>query len=115
MIDIVEYNKMVRMKMQEIITANGNTPSITGYPATDSLDKIKDKIKEEVEELLEAKSSDYILEEAADVIQIVIDYLKVIGYGPEELEVVRLAKEIKRGGFISDTGMIAYLSHVQNN
>jgi len=115
MTEIVEYNKIVRTKMQEIITANGNTPEIVGYPAADSIDKIKNKIREEVNELIEAKSADLIIEEAADVIQIILDYLRVIEYGPEELEIVRLAKEIKRGSFISENGMISYLSHVQNN
>ena len=113
---IREYNKIVRTKIPQIIRANGSEPKIR-----DDKNMFKDvaklfklKILEEAYELREAKSTDEILDEAADVIQVVIDYVRTIGHSVEDLEIARLAKEVKRGSFLRDDGLPVYLIHVDN-
>ena len=112
------YEKLVRRYTPEIIKANGSTPNIKEYYKDSDIliEKFKEKIKEETEELLESKSSDEIIEEAADVIQVIIDYLGIKGFTLEDLETVRHAKVIKRGTFFDyDTQTATYLVDVIDN
>jgi predicted house-cleaning noncanonical NTP pyrophosphatase (MazG superfamily) len=117
MTKIRKYNKIVRTKIPAIIRANGSEPEMmdgeTIAKQTGTL--FKQKLQEEINELIEAKSTDEILDEAADVVQAVIDYLITIGHSVDDLEIARAAKEIKRGTFLGYNKLPVYLIHVEDS
>lgn len=105
--------KIVRSKIPQIIESLGRTPDVTmeSKHTPGAKQMLRDKISEEARELVEAKSVDDIAEEAGDLIQAVIDYVNV-STGLNEWDifnVVRLSKNLKRGTFIDDTGMVTIL------
>jgi predicted house-cleaning noncanonical NTP pyrophosphatase (MazG superfamily) len=102
--------KIVRTKIPSIIEANGKQQDhIRIKDAQELTLHFKEKIREEMEELLAARSEDDILEEAADVFQIITDYLSLMDYTPEDLQTVMKAKSISRGGFINRLGVGIFL------
>ena len=112
------YEKLVRKKIPEIIKANGSTPRIIDLhrDSPTLVKKFHSKIAEEMNELISAKSTDEIIEEAADLVQIVLDYLGTKGFTVEDLETVRHAKAIKCGTFFDDDKQIAtYLADVTDH
>ena len=111
-----EYNKLVRSKTFDVIEQNGNTPDGTEYNWNDPKLKelFKKKLIEETQELIEARASDEIVEEAADVVQVVLDYLSIYDITAEQLNIVMQAKEIKRGTFFNYHKHVLYLKHVDN-
>lgn len=110
------YNKIVRSKMPEIIEEKGNVPdfAILHNESTNIVEKFKNKIMEEANELLNAKSSDEIIEEAADLYQVILDYISLKKYSKEDLEIVRNSKVIKRGAFLNSQGSATFLKEVKN-
>lgn len=91
----MKYNKLVRDKIPEIIRENGVVP-IT-HIATDEEYKIKlkDKLKEEVEEFLKDSNE----EELADVLEVVYAFCDLYEIDKVGLEKIRENKNQKRGSF----------------
>ncbi len=92
---IIEYNKLVRDKIPEIIEADGKTPitkSIEGLKLKQALVK---KLTEDGEEYLESLET----EEIADLLEIVHGLMEAQGVSYEEVEGIRLSKKEERGGF----------------
>lgn len=110
------YEKIVRTDIPDIIRANGSTPTVTDIPmsARTAKEKFKEKLQEEINELISAKSRDDIAEEAIDVIQCVYDYVSLFNLSEEDLELVRKAKVAKRGTYISKQNTLTYLKHVED-
>lgn len=92
----MKYNKLVRDKIPQIIEDRGTTP-IT-YIADDEeyWERLKAKLQEEVDEVLEDTN---VIEELADVLEVVNAILAFKGVTFEELEQIRLKKNEERGGF----------------
>ena len=89
------YNKLVRDKIPEIITANGDIPVTIELDDAEYFQALNLKLQEEVEEYLDGFS----IEELADVLEVIyaiIDYNEVSYY---ELERTRKNKYNERGGF----------------
>ena len=114
---IKQYDKLVRLHIPEIIRDKGNKPITYSIQlkAPGTLPYLKKKISEEVEELLKAKSRDQIIEEAADVLEIIMTYVGSKGVSPEELVSVAVAKNIKCGPFIDKDETMTVLDSVENN
>ena len=92
---IIEYNKLVRDKIPEIIEAEGKTAitiSIDGLKLKQALVK---KLAEEGEEYLE----DMQTEEIADLLEIIHGLMEAQGVSYDEVERIRLSKKEERGGF----------------
>ena len=93
--EIIEYNKLVRDKIPEIIEADGKTAitmSIGGLKLKQALVK---KPTEEGEEYLEGLET----EEIADLLEILHGLMEAQGVSYEEVEGIRLSKKVERGGF----------------
>ena len=93
--EIIEYNKLVRDKIPEIIEADGKTAitmSIDGLKLKQALVK---KLTEEGEEYLEGLET----EEIADLLEILHGLMEAQGVSYEEVERIRLSKKEERGGF----------------
>ena len=116
-------NKLVRTKIPSIIAQTGKTcETVSMWVTSDEAKQLlKDKLKEELGELLEAKSNDCIIEEAADLVEVVISYLESHGFTTDDLEKVREAKKIYYGGFTfykglsRDKSVVKLLSVGDNN
>ncbi len=92
----MNYHKLIRDKIPQIIKDDGSEP-IT-YVADDAeyWAKLKDKLQEEVTEVLEDTN---VIEELADTLEVIHAMLAFKKITFDELEQIRLNKKEKRGGF----------------
>ncbi len=91
----MKYNKLVRDKIPERIKSKGKVP-IT-YIANDELywEKLKEKLKEEVDEFLEDNNE----EELADILEVMHAIYDFKNIDKEKLEDIRNKKAEERGKF----------------
>lgn len=92
---MIEYQKLVRDKIPEMIQAQGETPVYRVLGAEEYSRCLKDKLSEEVAEFLR----DQTAEELADILEVVYALGEDLGHSPEELEKIRREKAKKRGAF----------------
>lgn len=91
----IEYYKLVRDRIPEIIEASGKTCKTEVLPDIEYLKMIDAKLDEELSEY----HKDQNIEELADLLEVIYAAAKARGYTLEELERVRADKAAKRGGF----------------
>jgi len=92
------YNKLVRDKVPEIISANGEIP-ITRVLETDEYKKFLEmKLFEEYKEVIEASGKDR-LEELADLIEVIRALAVLENSSFEEVVEIASVKRDRRGGF----------------
>ena len=94
-----EFNKLVRDKIPEVIQGGGERVLSARVDRETILDALRAKLVEEAVETKDAQDADQIVEELADVEEVLCSILDSIGKDREELERVRLRKKEKRGGF----------------
>jgi predicted house-cleaning noncanonical NTP pyrophosphatase (MazG superfamily) len=91
----MEYNKLVRDKIPEIIKNRGETPIIHIAEAKEYEEALREKLYEEVVEFLETPS----VEEAADILEVLHSMCNLKGINLQTLEKVRQKKAEDRGSF----------------
>ena len=91
----IEYNKLVRDRIPEIIASDGKACVTEILPDERYLEMLDTKLAEELSEYRESRS----LEELADLLEVLRAVMKARGWTWEELERVRSDKAAKRGGF----------------
>ena len=91
----IEYNKLVRDKIPEIIEKSGKTCMWEVSPDDKYTEMLNMKLLEEVNEYLESGS----IEEIADINEVIKAILESTGISEEEIENIRLRKLETRGGF----------------
>lgn len=91
----INYDKLVRDKIPDIIEASGKRCVTAILPEDEYLEKIDAKLAEELEEYYRDQS----LEELADLVEVIYAAAKARGYTPEELELCRQKKASERGAF----------------
>lgn len=96
MIAIV-HNKLVRDKIPEIIKADNKVPIIHTADDKEYWQKLVEKLKEETAEF-SAEDSD-VLEELADILEVIYAICDFKNISSEKLEQIRKEKSQKRGGF----------------
>ena len=96
--DYVEYKKLIRDNIPEIILSQGKTPTVSTLSELDYKQHLEKKLIEECNEAI-ASGTETRLEELADVLEVVRALCKLNGNTLEELEEVRAQKEIKNGAF----------------
>lgn len=89
------YNKLVRDKIPEIITNNGETPKTRILSDSEYMTELERKIQEELAEFLESKD----IEELADLEEVLRAILNAKNVSYDEFEKIRLQKVQKRGAF----------------
>ena len=89
----MEYNKLVRDRIPEIIKEAGKECAYHVADEKEYYAKLRDKLREEVEEFLE----DPCLEEAADILEVLEAILSREKYRSVRAE--QIAKRVTRGGF----------------
>jgi predicted house-cleaning noncanonical NTP pyrophosphatase (MazG superfamily) len=88
--------KLVRDKIPQIIRSKGQEPVIRAAGPEEYSIRLRDKLREEVEEFL---ASDNDPEELADILEVLHALASQAGTDREQLEKLRAAKAEKRGGF----------------
>lgn len=88
--------KLVRDKIPEIIRAEGLEPVVRVAGPGEYARRLRDKLREEVEEFL---ASDDDPAELADILEVLHALARQIGVDPEKIEELRAAKLAERGGF----------------
>lgn len=89
------YNKLIRDRIPEIITADDKTFEIEIVTGIEKQELLEKKLLEEVNEYLEDKN----LEELADVMEVLFGLANELGYSEEDLINKRNQKLEERGGF----------------
>lgn len=93
------YNKLVRDLIPNIIEEKGKQFSTKILEEKEYIEALRTKLNEEVQEYLEAESSQENLEELADVLEIIHALAKTHNGSIEEVEEIRKQKAVKRGAF----------------
>ena len=92
---MIEYNKLIRDKIPEIIEASGKSYDIRVADKKEHKELLVKKLQEEVSEYLEADN----LEELADIMEVLYALAGSLGYSEEDLDNKRKDKREERGGF----------------
>jgi predicted house-cleaning noncanonical NTP pyrophosphatase (MazG superfamily) len=89
------YNKLVRDRIPEIITADGKSPVTHIVDEKEYLQALINKLREEVEELAETPN----IEELADIKEVTIAIREALGIHAGDLEEARRKKAKSNGRF----------------
>lgn len=93
------YNKLVRDKIPEIIINNGSKPITRIMDNIEYEKELLIKLSEETNEVMNALTNEDIIEECADVAEVIIAIAELKGYSVDEFLEIRKQKFEKRGGF----------------
>ena len=96
---MITYNKLVRDKIIEKIENNWGTARYHQANEAEFEQKLKEKLIEEAQELLQAKNLDEIQWELADVLKITQEIMKYYHISESEINERIKKKDEKAGGF----------------
>jgi predicted house-cleaning noncanonical NTP pyrophosphatase (MazG superfamily) len=105
-VSVKVYNKLVRDKIPEIITADGETPVTRVLEQNEYREALYAKLGEELEELRTASEIDRI-SELADLQEVLDSLACSYGYSPSGVRAAAEHKRSARGGFAEKI----YLEH----
>ena len=92
---MIEYDKLIRDKIPEIIEQSGKKCIVEVMDNDTYIEYLDQKLNEELAEYQQDKS----IEELADLLEVMYAVVVARGYSIEELERIRLEKAEKRGSF----------------
>ena len=92
---MIEYNKLIRDKIPEIIEQSGKKCIVEVMDNDTYIEYLDQKLNEELSEYQQDKS----IEELADLLEVMYAVVTARGYSVAELERIRLEKSEKRGAF----------------
>lgn len=92
----MNHGKLVRDKIPQIIRSKGQEPVVYTADTEEYRIRLREKLREEVEEYL---ASDNDREELADILEVLYALARQGGTDQQQLEKLRAAKAEKRGGF----------------
>lgn len=95
----IRYNKLVRDKIPIIIKQAGGLARIRKLDKSEAITLLSQKIIEEAFEVWNSKSPQELLNEIADVIEVIEALIKFSGFNKDELDEIKQNKIAKRGGF----------------
>lgn len=93
------YNKLVRDKIPEIIKNNNEIPIVRILSDEEFKKELYKKLLEECNEVLQNESSDNVIEELANVLEIVKSISKLEGKCLDDVIEIADKKRAKRGEF----------------
>ncbi len=94
-----EFNKLVRDNIPATIESKGEAVELVRLKGDALLHALKEKLVEEALEVVDASDSDSIVEELADLLEVVEGVESVLGIDRATVERVRRRKRDARGGF----------------
>jgi predicted house-cleaning noncanonical NTP pyrophosphatase (MazG superfamily) len=93
------HNKLVRDRIPEIILSKGAACNTRILDESEYKTELRTKLREELNEYLEAEDDRNAMEELADLLELVHALTSIHGSTVEQLEVIRKEKAKQRGGF----------------
>ena len=96
---IKKHNKLIRDRILEIIEANKEKPYFRILNKKEYIKEIKKKILEEAQELIEARGKKEIINEIADVQELIDVLILKSGFTKSQIRKQQKIKKKKRGGF----------------
>ena len=93
------YQKLVRDLIPDVILANGGSPNVKRLPKKEFLLALQQKLEEEVQEFLTAKTKVDALEELADIVEVVEALALANGFSAADVQAKKKSKKKQRGGF----------------
>lgn len=94
-----KFDKLIRDKIPEIIRAEGAEVFERIMNKDEYINRLREKLVEEAQEVLEAKNTVDICEELADVLEVMIALCQVYNFSFEKVEQSRTEKKAAKGGF----------------
>lgn len=91
----MKYDKLVRDKIPEVIRGKGGTPVFHVADEKEYWEKLKEKLREEVEEFRQDEN----IEELADVLEVIEAIVAYKGFAKEDVEKAKAKKAEERGAF----------------
>ena len=91
----MKYDKLVRDRLPEIIEKKGSTPVTHIADDEEYWQRLKEKLKEEVNEFLEESNE----EELVDILEVIYAIREFKKISKKKLELLRKEKAKRRGGF----------------
>ena len=91
----MKYNKLVRDKIPQIIKEKGKIPKTHIADEKEYWDKLKIKLREEVDEFIKDSNKD----EMADIFEVITAINSLKGWNIEEIIKTQKKKRKERGGF----------------
>ena len=91
--------KLVRDRIPEIIRESGGTPAVRRLEAAEYEGALHDKLMEEATELRESETREDRIEEAADVLEVILGIAQLHGFTFDDVLHRAESKRIARGGF----------------
>ncbi len=93
------YNKLVRDKIPEVLNKKWIDFEIRILSEKEKIKFLKEKLKEEVQELLDTEIREDKIWEFADIFEVLYSLAEENNISLEEIEKIRVNKKIERGGF----------------
>lgn len=97
---IVHYNKLVRDHIPEIIKRQGKRVVFRELKGGELKKALKEKLVEETQELINAETYDQIIEEMADVLEVLETMCRRCGFSMVIAKMAQRRKEGEKGGFL---------------
>lgn len=94
-----DFNKLVRDFIPEKIKEGGETVDARILTGDELIKALREKLVEESLEVLDAQDHDSVLDELADVLEVVTSLVSHLGANKEEIEKRRALKKERAGGF----------------
>ena len=92
-------NKLVRDRIPEIIENNNEIAETRILSDEEYLEELKKKLLEECNEVISSKTKEEVLEELADLLEVMKALAKTNNYTLEDIEKNAKQKALKRGAF----------------
>jgi predicted house-cleaning noncanonical NTP pyrophosphatase (MazG superfamily) len=92
-------DKLIRDGLPAMMQAQGLTVFTRRLDDAEFAARLKDKLVEEAAEARAGRSRTELIEELADLREVILTLLSVAGASEAEVEAVRLGKRAERGGF----------------
>ena len=93
------YDKLVRDRIPEVIESNGDIPIIRTLGKEEYRRELMWKLQEEVNEVLNANSKEQLIEELADVLEVLKSIAKLENKSMADVIEVAQQKKLVKGGF----------------
>ncbi|WP_375332234.1 nucleoside triphosphate pyrophosphohydrolase [Candidatus Tisiphia endosymbiont of Temnostethus pusillus] len=94
-----KIDKLIRDLVPRIMRSRGISVFERSMKKDEYIQRLKDKLLEEAQEVIDAKTPDEISEELADLLEVIYALGKEYNLSMEQIEAKRLIKKQKDGGF----------------